>query len=321
MEPDSDGVDHCLNFPTPWRHESGSEDSLTNWIKALDEFSSGRVEAWKNYRGQCPGELNSVWATEGGYFNDSPAGRAFGALMQYGMGTLASKSSTQSCVYSSWMHEGAPREMFTKDESRKTFAELLMREGVEVVLTGHQPVGDAPCPIQVSQEGAERRLWILQCDTSFSGDTRWTRPEGCNSSEKVNLGRGSAASGRGEVAVSEPLIQLCQATQAVESLTIHGCLSDGSYYETNNITNACDGENAPIGRPLVGKDVFKDNGSGDTLENKLWVKGKLGDKYLVSYGKGFNVWNACVKLQSNADSCVLKTCETQLSSRIKAATN
>lgn len=85
MEPDSDGVDHCLNFPTPWRHESGSEDSLTNWIKALDEFSSGRVEAWKNYRGQCPGELNSVWATEGGYFNDSPAGRAFGALMQYGM--------------------------------------------------------------------------------------------------------------------------------------------------------------------------------------------------------------------------------------------
>ncbi|KAL7538307.1 hypothetical protein ACHAXR_008452 [Thalassiosira sp. AJA248-18] len=295
--------DRYLDFPTPWMHPSSSSDddtkkssSLTNWIGALNSFSSTQVKGWKEYGShlQNPSHATSggVWATEGGYFNNTPPGILFGALMQFGMGTLPDRSKTQSCVYNSWMSEGLPRDdMFGSDDSLTAMSELFKREGIRIILSGHQPVGDAPWPIQVSKNGEETKLWIMPCDTSFSGDVRWANSEDFDSCESASQGRGSVmTSGRGEVAYSEPLLQLCPATGIVDSVKIHGCLSDGSHYETGNIIDTND-EDSLLGRKL-GQFEFKDKESGNMIKGMFWVKGKVGKKRLVSFGEGFNVWNA-----------------------------
>lgn len=89
---------------------------------------------------------------------------------------------------------------------------------------------------------------------------------------------------------SEPSINICGATQTVESVNIHGRLSDGKYYEIDNII----GDDHLIGRKL-GQHQFKDKESGATKEGTFWVKGKVGDNHLVSFGEGFSVWNAYIK--------------------------
>lgn len=195
-------------FPTPWMHpnDGGTKpgcNSLVKWIDVLNDFASHQVKAWKDYHRLCQERLSpvtsDVWSTEGGYFNNSPAGKMFGNLVQYGMGTLPDRSKTQSCVYNSWMEDGLPRkDLFGSDFSMRQMSELFAREGIQLILTGHQPVGDAPWPIQISQKGEKR--WILPCDTSFSGDICWIGLEGFDSSQSAGLGRGSLPSGRGEVA-------------------------------------------------------------------------------------------------------------------------
>ena len=93
--------------------------------------------------------------------------------------------------------------------------------------------------------------------------------------------------------ISEPLIQLCSTSTNVNSVNIHGCLSDGSYYETGNIMDADNNDNDLIGRKL-GQVEFKDTVSGEAKEGMFWIKGKVGKRgsHLVSCGEGFNVWNA-----------------------------
>ena len=79
----------------------------------------------------------------------------------------------------------------------------------------------------------------------------------------------------------------------MNSVIIHGCLSDGSYYETGNIMDVDNKDNDLIGRKL-GQADFKDTVSGETKEGMYWIKGKVGKRgsHLVSCGEGFNVWNA-----------------------------
>lgn len=204
-----DADDKFNHFPTPWLRPSndGSQasgiHSLAEWIHALNDFASSQVHAWKEFAQRPRGDDAGVWATKGGYFNNTTAGKKFGALMQYGMGRLADNATTQSCVYSSWMEDGIPREdIFGCDNSTTTFSRLLQKEGIQIILTGHRPVGDAPWPIKIPQniDGDEATAWVLPCDTSYSGDTRWTTVEGFESIGSTSLGRGLAKSGRGEVA-------------------------------------------------------------------------------------------------------------------------
>lgn len=228
--------DDTTYFPTPWisSNNNGVDDNtsqqqhqqqsgtktLTEWINALDEFASQQVEGWKAYsRGydvdkerSCSnsyedGEEEEVWCTQGGFFNSkSRAGPMFGALLQYGMGTLPNQSSTQSCIYNSWMRNGMPREdMFgsCNEARKKKLCNILVKEGIQIILSGHQPVGDSPFPILVSSpdEKKERKTWILPCDTSFSGDTHWTSIQGLqNDAEEMNYNTERSISGRGTVA-------------------------------------------------------------------------------------------------------------------------
>ena len=58
--------------------------------------------------------------------------------------------------------------------------------------------------------------------------------------------------------------------------------------------DADDEDNLRLGQKL-GTVEFKDNDTGVTKEGMFWVKGKVGRNHLVSFGEGFNVWNAYIK--------------------------
>ena len=212
---DGDGNQESIYFPTPWIQakviDAPAEcDTLSDWIDAVNSFASSQVLGWRDYHKYClehqPQQCssNGVWATEGGFHNGTLAGKLFGALLQYGMGTLPgpTRIKTESCVYNSWMHNGLPRnELFGSDATVKQLLKQLKQEGIQLILTGHQPVGDAPWPIQITTHEDDTKLMIIPCDTSFSGDTRWATLEGYNSTDIASLGRGSdERGGRGDVA-------------------------------------------------------------------------------------------------------------------------
>ena len=90
------------------------------------------------------------------YGPQKEVGKMFRSLMQYGMGRLADNARTQSCVYSSWMSHGLPREdFFGCDVSMMKVSKLLKKEGIQLIVTGHRPVGDAPWPIQLSPKNGD----------------------------------------------------------------------------------------------------------------------------------------------------------------------
>ncbi|KAL7496190.1 hypothetical protein ACHAWT_004412 [Skeletonema menzelii] len=280
------------SFPLPWidpesgDNSIGHQQTFTEWLNLLNDFASEQIASWQQF-GETNKSRNAredFWATKGGYSNKSSGGQLFGNLLQYGMNTLPDKSKNQSVVYNSWMKGGMPRkDLFTPNEQMK-LEELFAKESLQLILSGHQPVGDSPWPIQLSGNN-----WILPCDTSFSGDVNWTKTLQCKSStKKIGLGRGSRPNGRGEVAVSETLISFCQRTSKVKSVNIHGCLSDGSKYETNNLLDVDDKQ---IGRPLLRELSYTDKDTGERRDMEFWVKAKIDQDYLLSAGKGFRVWN------------------------------
>jgi len=295
-----------FEFPTPWKENCGTSNhsTLLEWMNDLNQFASSQVKSWKEYgvelsKSHQPSR-DGVWATDGGYFNDTPGGKRFGALLQYGMGTLPHHVKNTSVVYNSWMSDGMPRsELFCdkQPDGKNPVGRFMKNEKLQIILSGHQPIGDMPWPILVSSRdetnGSAR--WVIPCDTSFSGDTGWTTTDGCESTMRKNVGRGSVKSGRGEVSICETLVKFCHSKNEVSAIDMHGCLSDGSNYVMKNITSN-DYENFRIGRALATKQKrFYDTSSGISREGIFWIKAKFGHQRLVSHGKGYNVWNALIR--------------------------
>ena len=186
-------------FALPWLKDirgnnmETCEENLVEWIEQLDRFRERQLDGWRDYSNLMISE-DECWASDGGYANQTEAGKRFGDLMQYGMNTLPDRSKTFSCVYNSWMDDGLPRDdLFDDSSTNARLGSLFDREGVQLIASGHQPVGDMPWPIRLG-----KNKYVLPCDTSFSGETMWATHDG--SSPRVNLGKGSSSSGRGDVA-------------------------------------------------------------------------------------------------------------------------
>lgn len=286
-------IEEEKSFPLPWMEpesvKSSDHQTLNEWLDALNDFASDQIASWKQF-----GETNKprdaredFWAVKGGYSNTSSGGKLFGNLLQYGMNTLPDKSKNQSVVYNSWMRDGMPREDLVSPDKKSKLEKLFAKEELQLILSGHQPVGDCPWPIQLSSNN-----WVLPCDTSFSGDVCWIQTHQYKSTTKTNsLGRGSRPNGRGEVAVSETLMTFCQRTGKLSSVKIYGYLSDGSKYETINLLDVDDKQ---VGRSLLNKLSYTDKNTEEATDTIFWVKAKIGQDYLLSAGKGFRVLNTLV---------------------------
>jgi len=93
---------------------------------------------------------------------------------------------------------------------------------------------------------------------------------------------------------SETLIKICSTTNTTISISMHGCLSDGSCYETENLTDITTQDDSCGQQYAIEPLQFIDNSSGDMKEGVFWSKTIKGGRHLISYGEGFNVWNAVV---------------------------
>lgn len=254
--------------------------NIDEWINRLNAWSKEHCESWAKYVTNNP-DGSYCWSRHGGYEN-------FGSLMQYGMGWLPNKDVNQTVIYNTWITDGMPQILCGKSELDCLRAELIGEffsvSGLDLIVTGHQPIGDSPLTIQVQSKNNSKPKFIVVGDTSYSGDTKWI-------GERHNVGRGKALSGRGDVAVTEILIDQ-SAQDEVVGVTYHGRLSDGLEYKS------CNFRNPHRDSSLVGKLVnrnFVIEGAEDAEDDDHidWiVKAQLSDgSFLLSSGKGHTVFN------------------------------
>jgi len=256
--------------------------NVDEWIDRLNKFSKANCEEWEKYVTANPNG-DYCWSRFGGYDGK------FGSMIQLAMGWLPNKNVNQSVVYSTWITDGMPQMVCGKTELDCLHAELLgdffNASGLDLIVTGHQPIGDSPLTIQVESKDSMKRKFIIVGDTSYSGDTKWV-------GKQKNKGRGKALSGRGDVAVTEILIDQC-AQGGVVGATYHGNLSDGLEYKSNNFCNSHK-DSFMVGK-LVNRNLVIE---GAEVENEVdqidWiVKAQLSDgSFLIQSGKGHHVFNA-----------------------------
>jgi hypothetical protein len=266
-----------MEFAMPWRDAAHIKEpvpgNVIDWIQSTNSFADLELRNWVN----CIAELERsghcyqpVWAERGGYHH---TGIPYSNLMQYGYGWTPDGKRNRTVVYSSWQTRGMPRRL-ARDAATKfatMTSEFFDEANVQLILTGHQPSGDMPTAIRV-----DANKMIVCCDTSYSGDTMW------EDEARINPGRGSSSSGRGNLAVSEVLVEQCKLSGEIKDVTLHGVLSDGSKYEMKNVmSHACVGLAAPTVKSTL------------SPSSDWWVKAKLGANgpFLLSSAEGFKVWN------------------------------
>lgn len=321
-----------LTFAMPWiKNKSGAtnpgtaKQSIDSWIAALGDFAKRSLSAWKasaDRIGAKSQEENSneqtpedIWALRGGY----PPEMLEGQLMQYGMGWTPDGKNNPTAVYASWVVDGMPKRFFPKgmhgdhtvedDEYVQLVEEFFRQSELRLILAGHQPQGDMPLPIRIEYEGGRDATksttgnrnsvgWVLCCDTSYSGDTKWFHSSHSEHSgdERENPGRGQHPGFRGEIAVSETLVSMNKTDQILD-VRWHGVLNDGTTYESSSLPFSCDTSDetdGSIGTLSQGDWVPKEE---DTPHNtRWWTKAHLDDEStLLTTAKGYDVHNCIVQ--------------------------
>jgi hypothetical protein len=276
-------------------------DTIEEWIDALNQFCHDNLERWKvDIEKLEKGEIkprkpkNAIWAYQAGYNRGPP----YSGLIQYGMGRLPDGQKNPGVVYNSFTPEGWPASFAEKSRVAECTREFFERSCVQLILSGHKPQGDSPSPIRINDKS-----WVICADTSYSGDTHWWHDDSDTtivqertslgqtdkSERRKNLGRGKAVSFRGDVCVSEVLVNLADYGNTLESVMMHGMLSDGVEYETVNLLDATS-QNVTIGQVAPHHMVPSELDSPH--QGRWWTKSIFSDgSHLFHAGEGFNVWN------------------------------
>ena len=295
----------------PWLRDDDAKTNhgvktIDDWLDALNGFCHTQVQQWKEGIAQIEDgaqtttqKENAIWSVQGGY-HYGPSGSG---LIQYGMGMTPDFKSNPTVVYSSWTTNGMPRRFFPNaDEQRFAQAtkEFFEKAQLRLIVAGHQPQGDMPSPIRINTTSVEPS-WVLCCDTSYSGDTLWYHlPENATTTTssgqqqttpqtppRTNLGRGTVKSFRGEVAVSEVLMEL-DAQQTIQSVKYHGVLSDGSEYETINLID--DADATAVGQ--IAPDSLVPSETDSPHQGPWWTKMVFSDgSHLFHAAEGYSAWN------------------------------
>jgi len=145
----------------------------------------------------------------------------------------------------------------------KNVIKHLNKYGIKNIITGHKPHGDCPLVIR------DKNLTAVSADTSYSNINYLKNIKGIKDVKYYNDKRGKA--------VSEVLLY------SNGDIRVHGILADNSKYGYIIKKN----KKSPSSSDYIGLQ----------LNNKYWVKNVKKDKYLISYGKGFDIDEKWVNLQ------------------------
>ena len=149
--------------------------------------------------GQNMSQINHVETIAG---QDMADIHQIGALIQYDFGPGPNMSINPTVIYSTWITNGMPQILSSKSKGdllrAKLLSEFFIESGLDLIVSGHQPIGDSPLTIRVANEYSDKPRFVIIGDTSYSADTIWEGSDG----KRQNMGRGNAKSGRGDVAVS-----------------------------------------------------------------------------------------------------------------------
>lgn len=287
-----------MTFAMPWLEPSvmtgdNCVDSVDDWFDALNMFASEKVQNWQRH----PIE-DEYWSRAGGYKHTAGS---FSQLIQYGMGWIPGQKRNPTVIYASWSTNGMPRRFFPDPEHSsldEAFVnmthEFFERSNLRLLCSGHQPQGDMPNTIRVARSGEDQSHWIVNGDTSYSGDTLWHHLPGEEENRK-NVGRGRSRSGRGPVAVSEAIIEQCSDTGKVLRTFCHGVLSDGSEYCTVPINFSSDIPKEALSVGRLASSLSSPSIKTSPHRGLWWTKAAFDDgTCLLAAGEGFRFWNRIV---------------------------
>jgi Calcineurin-like phosphoesterase len=298
-----------LSFAMPWLEAGVSArdvevHSIDDWIVALNEFASSRIDAWIS---SSNGNSGDIWAVQGGYHLPPSFSSYHGQLLQYGMGRIGPhRALNPTVVYNRWGIAGKPRKIFRHDPHCEQDAsyvrhtrDFFERTGIRLICSGHQPTGEMPCHVRIDDTSNNRTSWIISGDTSYTGDTKWLNLPG-DPVQRQNIGRGKIKSGRGPNAVSEILIELCAKSGGILDVHCHGTFSDGTKYRSQSLKFDCkhftsgDPDRLVVGTLASGKHV--PSASESPHGGPWWTQAALDDgSILLAAGEGFNFWTRMIK--------------------------
>jgi len=277
-------------------------DDVHAWIQESNRRAREEIDDFltrgKAYTDSLRTNFSPHWGTVGSYDHDQPGSR----LGYLGMAQIAGpdKKTNPSIIYSSFINAGMPADI------EESVAIKLQNAGINRIVVGHQPHGDAPTLIQ--QHG----LQVFMGDTSYSAGTlwdygstgTWSRREAADlANPDLELtGLPIEKDNTRGVAVSEIIVVIPDGNVqygAKSNVFIHGILSDGSTYdfqqtdiETNRYVGKTD---ASKSWTVKASNVSVKNGP---------LKGR-NDVFLLSRGEGFAFKNKYV-LPENMESEMMK---------------
>ena len=212
--------------------------------------------------------------------------------MAYGMARRADGSASPTVVYASFLRDGQPVA------AAPDVVDYALAGGARVLITGHQPHGDAPAIMRCRGAGGRpsegraadggaaeggavegaNELLVVTADTSFSNDVEWMTtsesppappPPPPSPPPPPAAANAAWANPRGRC-VMEVCIAAGASASAMPAVRIHGILSDGRGLDCDAAADA-----------RVG-----------TLRDGWWVKGTMeSGALLLSRGEGYLVQN------------------------------
>ncbi len=290
---------------------SGGElcNNIHDWIEEANRRAKEELYDFMNrgqeYRHSLTTAYEPHWGAVGNYEHKQPGSRLgyLGMAMIAGPGPMSAVNP--SIIYASYIRDGMPANI---DPS---VTRALQAAGVNRIVVGHQPHGDAPTTIQ--QHGMQ----IFMGDTSYSAGTLWSgggpptdskmpqaahrpqcddwhkyEPHELSSSELGLLSSPIDVDNTRGVTVSEILVEVpsIDAAWGVRSaIHMHGILSDGSVYdftvpEASSNSSYIGMMNASKTWMVKAHNVRVRNGP---------FKGRC-DMYLLSRGEGYTFKNKFV---------------------------
>jgi hypothetical protein len=137
------------------------ERNTRKWVDELNAFAKREILQCIQEGAREAGASGEAWSHTGGYGDVGVCGK----ILQYGMGWLPSGERNPTFIYRDWRGDRDRVASLPSSHVVRT----LQEQGINRILTGHKPDGDAP----LVMANRENDFHVIVADTSYSGTTIW----------------------------------------------------------------------------------------------------------------------------------------------------